>query len=71
MGKFESRLDNGLLVGYLITRKENNCYNLRLNKFVESINITFDETGIPESKEEENESMEQLFKKEEEDKKEV
>jgi hypothetical protein len=36
---------------------------------VESINITIDETGRPESKEEENKSMEQLF--EEEDEKEV
>jgi hypothetical protein len=29
---------------------------------VESINVTIDETGRPESKEEENNSMEQLFK---------
>jgi hypothetical protein len=36
---------------------------------VESINVTIDETGRPESKEEENKSMEQLF--EEEDEKEV
>jgi hypothetical protein len=43
--------------------------NLRLNKVVESINITIDETGRPESKEEENKSMEQLF--EEENEKEV
>ena len=32
---------------------------------MESINITIDETGRPESKEEENKSMEQLFKEEE------
>jgi hypothetical protein len=36
---------------------------------VENINVTIDETGIPESKEEENKSMEQIFK--EEDEKEV
>jgi hypothetical protein len=36
---------------------------------VESINVTIDETGRLESKEEENKSMEQLF--EEEDEKEV
>jgi hypothetical protein len=36
---------------------------------VERINITIDETGRPESKEEENKSMEQLF--EEQDEKEV
>jgi hypothetical protein len=36
---------------------------------VERINVIIDETGRPESKEEENKSMEQLF--EEEDEKEV
>jgi hypothetical protein len=30
---------------------------------VESINVTIDETGRPESKEEENKSMEQLFRR--------
>jgi hypothetical protein len=68
MGKFESRVDKGILVGYSSTRKEYKCYNLRFNKVVESINITIDETGRLESKEEENKSMEQLF---EEDEKEV
>jgi transposase InsO family protein len=71
MGKFDSRVDKGVLVGYSSTRKAYKCYNLRLNKVVESINITIDETGRPESKEEENESMEQLFEEEAEDEKEV
>ena len=65
MGKFVSCVDKGVLVGYSRTRKEYKCYNLRLNKVVESINVTIDETGIPESKEEENKSMEQLFEEEE------
>jgi hypothetical protein len=69
MGKFDSRVDKEILVGYSSTRKAYKCYNLRLNKVVESINVTIDETGKPESKEEENKSMEQLFK--EEDEKEV
>jgi hypothetical protein len=66
MGKFDSRVDKGLLVGYSSTRKEYKCYNLRLNKVVKTINVTIDETSRPESKEEENKSMEQLFKEEEE-----
>jgi hypothetical protein len=70
-GKFDSCVDKGVLVGYSSTRKEYKCYNLRLNKVVESINITIDETGRPESKEEENESMEQLFEEDTEDEKEV
>ena len=71
MGKFDSRVDKGVLVGYSSTKKSYKCCNLRLNKVVESINVTIDETGRPESKEEENESMEQLFEEEVEDEKEV
>jgi hypothetical protein len=52
MRKFESRLDKVVLVGYSSTRKAYKCYNLRLNKFVESINVTIDETGGRELKEE-------------------
>jgi hypothetical protein len=70
MGKFDSRVDKGVLVGYSSTRKAYKCYNLRLNKVVESINVTIDETGRQELKEEENESMEQLYEEETEDEKE-
>ena len=69
MGKFDSRVDKGVLVGYSSTRKVYKCYNLVLNKVLESINVTIDETGRLKSKEEENKSLKQLF--EEEDEKEV
>jgi hypothetical protein len=68
MGKFDSRVDKGILVGYSSTRKAYKFYNLRLNKVVESINVTIDETSRLESKEEENKSMEQLFEEEDENK---
>jgi hypothetical protein len=68
MGKFDSPVEKGILVGYSSTRKAYKCYNLRLNKVVESINVTIDETGRLESKEEENKSMEQLFEEEDENK---
>jgi hypothetical protein len=42
-----------------------------LNKIVESINLTINETGRTKSKEEENESMEQPSEEEAEDEKEV
>jgi hypothetical protein len=58
MGKFDSRVDKGVLVVYSSTRKDYKRYNLRLNKVVENINVTFDETSRQELKEEENESME-------------
>jgi hypothetical protein len=69
MEKFDSRVEKGVLVGYSSTRKEYKCCNLRLKKFVESINVTIDETGRQELKEKENESMEQLYEEETEDKK--
>jgi hypothetical protein len=47
MGKFDTRVDKGILVGYSSTRKAYKCYNLRLNEVVESINVTIDETCIP------------------------
>ena len=64
MEKFDSRVDKGILVGYSSKRKAYKCYNLRLNKFVESINITIDETGGRELNEEENESMEHIYEEE-------
>jgi hypothetical protein len=67
MGKFDSRVEKGVLVGYSSTNKAYKCYNIRLNKLLESINVTIDETRRLESKEEENKSMEQLFEEEAKD----
>jgi hypothetical protein len=47
MGNVDSRVDKGILVGYSSTRKAYKCYNLILNKVVESINVTIDETSRP------------------------
>jgi hypothetical protein len=58
MGKFDSHVDKGVLFGYSSKRKEYKCYNIRLNKVLESINVTIDEISKLESKEEENKSME-------------
>jgi transposase InsO family protein len=44
MRKFDSRVDKGVLFVYSSTRKAYKCYNLRLNKVVERINVTIDET---------------------------
>jgi hypothetical protein len=43
IGKFDSRVDKGILVGYSSKRKSYKCFNLRLNRIVESINVTIDE----------------------------
>jgi hypothetical protein len=71
MGKFDSRVDKGVLVGYSSTRKAYKCYNMRLQKVVKRINVTIDETCGQELKEEENESLEQLYKEEAYDEEEV
>jgi hypothetical protein len=71
MVKFESHVEKGVLVGYSSIRKSYKCYNLRLIKVVERINMTIDETSRPESKEEENETMKQPLEEEAEDEKEV
>jgi hypothetical protein len=47
MGKFDSRVNKGVLVGYSNTRKAYKCYTLRLKEVVESINVTINETGRP------------------------
>jgi len=60
-------VDKGILVDNSSIRKEYKCYNIRLNKVVESIHVTINETDRLESKEEENKSMEQLFEEEAED----
>jgi hypothetical protein len=41
---FDSRVDKGILVGYSRKRKAYKCLNLRLNRIIESINVTIDET---------------------------
>jgi hypothetical protein len=44
MGKFDSRMNKGILVGYSSTRKEYKCFNITLNKIEGNINVTFDDT---------------------------
>ena len=39
IGKFDSRVDKGILLGYSSKSKTYKCYNHRLNKIVESINV--------------------------------
>jgi hypothetical protein len=67
MRKFDSRVDKGILVGYLSTRKTYKCFNLRINKVVENINVTVDDTGGWKIKEEEKESVKQVHKEEAKD----
>jgi hypothetical protein len=40
--KFDSIVDEGIFVGYSSQRKAYKCYNLRLGKIVETINVKVD-----------------------------
>ena len=63
MGKFDSCVDKGILVGYSSTRKSYKYYNLRLNKVVEIINIKFDETGRPNQRKKKTNQWNNFLKK--------
>jgi hypothetical protein len=45
MEMFNSFVEKGVLVGYSSTRKAYKCFNIRLIKVVERINVTIDETS--------------------------
>lgn len=49
--KFESRVDEGILLGYSSRRKGHKCYIKRLQNIVESIDVMIDEASIGTKKE--------------------
>ena len=44
LGKFESRADEGILLGYSSRSRAYKCYNKRLRKIVECIDVVIDES---------------------------
>jgi hypothetical protein len=46
LGKFDLRLDKGILVGYSSKRKAYKCFSPRLNRIVERINENIDKTNV-------------------------
>lgn len=68
IGKFDSRVDEGIFVGYSSKRKAYKCYNLRLGKVVEGINVKIDESILsPVKKEDSDEQDEEEIIQEEEE----
>ena len=57
LGKFESRVDEGIFVGYSCKIKAYKCYNLIRKQIVENINVTFDEDGAILNNDEDLESL--------------
>eukprot|EP00253_Pinus_taeda_P029025 PITA_29025 len=55
LGKLEPRVDEGILLGYSPHRKAYKCYNKRLGRIVDSIDVVVDEKGyIPRQVDNEN-----------------
>ena len=74
LGKFDSRVDEGIFLGYSTRSKAYKCYNYRLKKIVESIDVKVDE-NLPEKEIEEHEDdflieEEETTKEEEEEERE-
>lgn len=46
LGKFDTRVDEGILLGYSTKRKVYICYNKRLRRVVESKNVKVDEDTL-------------------------
>jgi hypothetical protein len=45
LGKFDSRADEGIFLGYSSRNKDYRCYNTTLHKIIESANVKVDEAG--------------------------
>ena len=45
MGKFDSRSDKGIFLGYSFTSKAYRVYNKRIMKVMETINVVIDESS--------------------------
>ena len=43
LGKYDDRVDEGIFLGYATNNKGYRCYNRRLHKLVDCIDIKFDE----------------------------
>lgn len=63
MGKFDSRTDEGIFLGYSCKQKAYRCFNHRLGKIVESVHVKVDESTTTTSiiNQEESEDDEDSF----------
>ena len=46
LGKFDSRTDEGIFLGYSSTKRAYRCYNKRLHKIVESVDVRVDDINL-------------------------
>ena len=65
LGKFDSRTDEGIFLGYSSSKKAYRCYNLKLQKIIESASVIVDDTKPRKIKIQEDENDEAIDDKEE------
>ena len=58
LGKFETKDDEGIFVGYPLTTRAFRVFNLRTRNIVESINVSFDDGKITGIDDENHEGLE-------------
>jgi hypothetical protein len=66
LGKYDDRVDEGIFLGYATNSKEYRCYNKRLHKMVDCIEVKVDE-GIPAREMYSNESSREDTTKDEDE----
>jgi hypothetical protein len=54
LGQFDARSDEGIFLGYASTKKAYRCYNIRLHKIVESVDVKVDDLKMIRIKHQEN-----------------
>ena len=52
--KFDARFDEGIFLGYASTKKAHRCYNLRLHKIIESVDVKVDDLKTKKFKHQES-----------------
>ena len=58
LGKFETKADEGIFVGYPLTTRSFKGYNLRTRNIIDSINVSFDDGKITCIDDENHKSLE-------------
>ena len=54
LGKFDARSNEGIFLGYASTKKAYRCYNLRLHKIIESVDVKVDDLKTKKFKHQES-----------------
>ena len=68
LGKFDSRTNEGILLGYSSTKSAYKCYNLKIHKIIESASVTVDDTKSRRIQIQESEDVEESDDEETNDK---